>query len=256
MALLKLNRSTHYYQSNKINPLELKLMNLIDEQYLKTPFYGSRRMAEHLKKLGHKVNRKRIQRLYNKMGLHAIYPPPNTSYANQEAKVYPYLLRGLKIDHKNMVWATDITYISMAKGYLYLCAIIDIHSRYVVHWDISNTMDANWVTRVLRKAVEVHGSPKIINSDQGTQFTSDCWINECKNSNIQISMDGKGRCIDNIFIERLWRSVKQECIYINPPENGGDLKNNLRDYFFFYNTQRPHQALKNETPENVYQQVA
>jgi putative transposase len=231
-------------------------MRLFDEQYLKTPFYGIRRMTRWLKKKGFKVNRKRVIRLMSKMGWQTLYRKLNTSWKNKENKIYPYLLKDLKIDHPNQVWGIDITYVPMRRGFMYLCAIIDLHTRYVVNWGISNSMTADWCCQLVEDAIEMHGKPEIINSDQGSQFTSMEYKEMVLSKGIKISMDGKGRAIDNIFIERLWKSVKYECIYLHAFEDGVQLYEGLDNYFTFYNTERLHQSLDYETPESIYRKAA
>ena len=205
---------------------------------------------------GHKVNHKRIKRLMRLMGWQTLYRKPNTSWKNCEHKIYTYLLKGLKIDHKNQVWGIDITYVPMRRGFMYLCAIIDLHTRYVVNWGISNTMSADWCCQLVEEAINVHGKPGIINSDQGSQFTSHEYTEMLSEKGIQISMDSKGRAIDNIFIERLWKSVKYECIYLHAFEDGVQLYKGLDNYFTFYNTERLHQSLDYETPESLYKKAA
>lgn len=202
---------------------------------------------------GYKISKNRIERLYYRiMGLQAIMPGKHTSRRNKEHKVYPYLLRKLTVDHPNQVWAIDITYIPMRKGFMYLVAIIDLHSRYVLNWSVSNSMDAQWCKETLEEAIDRHGKPEIINTDQGSQFTSEVFTHSVLSRNIKLSMDGKGRAIDNVFIERLWRSVKYESIYLNPPESGVDLYKQLKTYFDFYNHRRRHQGIEDEIPYNRY----
>jgi putative transposase len=229
-------------------------MRLMDEQYFKTPFYGVRKLTEWLYHEGYDVNHKRVKRLMNLMGWQTIYRQPNTSKPNKEHPVYPYLLKGLTINRANQVWAIDITYIPMRRGFMYLCAIIDLHTRYVVNWSISNTMTATWCRQVVEEAIAMHGQPEIINSDQGSQFTSLEYTELLtkRDKPILISMDGKGRCIDNIFIERLWRSVKYECVYLHAFEDGVQLYNGLQRYFHFYNNERIHQSLDYKTPASLY----
>ncbi len=203
--------------------------------------------------MGYKINHKRVDRLFYKvMGLSAIMPGKHTSKRNKEHKVYPYLLRNLKVESPNQVWATDITYIPMRKGFMYLTAIIDLHSRYVLNWSLSNSMDAVWCKETLEEAIDTHGCPEIMNTDQGSQYTSEVFTREVLSNGIKLSMDGKGRAIDNVFIERLWRSVKYENIYLNPPENGIDLYRQLSEYFNYYNHKRRHQGIDNETPFKRY----
>jgi len=213
-------------------------------------------MTEWLKEEGYEVNRKRIQHLYAKMGLQVIYPKPDLSKPEKGKYKYPYLLRGRHISRANEAWAIDITYIPMSKGFMYLVAIIDLYSRYVVNWSISNTMEAGWIIDVVKEAIERHGAPYLINSDQGSQFTSDDYIELLKGYGIQISMDGKGRATDNIFIERLWRSLKYEYVYLNPADDGLQLYQGLREWFRFYNHDRHHQTLDYRKPVQLYQQAA
>lgn len=253
--LLQIHRSGLYYRPSEQSPENLDLMRVIDEQYLKYPFYGVPRMAKHLQKLlGRAINKKRVERLYKLMGLEAIGPKPNTSKPAVGHKKYPYLLKNLQITGANHVWAIDITYIPMKKGFMYLVAIIDLHSRYIVGWSISNGMEAEWVVDLIREAISAHGKPEIINSDQGSQFTSDEYIGflESEPVQIKISMDGKGRAIDNIFIERFWRSLKYEHVYLNPVDNGLDLHNGIYKWMNFYNMVRVHQSIDYQTPEEVY----
>ena len=227
-------------------------MGMIDHQYLKTPFYGYRKMTVCLHRAGKMVNHKRVRRLMRLMGISAIYVAPNTSKANKDHKIYPYLLRNIVIVSINEVWATDITYVPMLYGFMYLIAIIDLHSRLVLTWDISNTMEAEWCAEVLKKAIKHHGKPRIFNTDQGSQFTSDIFINILLENGIQPSMDGKGRALDNIFVERLWRTVKYEHIYLWSYEDGWQLEQGLKEYFIFYNQERPHQNLAYQTPNEVH----
>ena len=218
--LLGIHRSGLYYAPLTESDDNLQYMRLLDEQYLKTPFYGIRRITKWLNKKGFKVNRKRVIRLMGKMGWQTLYRKPNTSWKNSEHKIYPYLLKGLKIDHANQVWGIDITYVPMRRGFMYLCAIIDLHTRYVVNWGISNTMSAKWCCDLVEEAIEVHGKPEIINSDQGSQFTCEQWVEYLKKNDVKISMDGKGRAIDNIFIERFWRTLKYDYVYLHPASDG------------------------------------
>ena len=256
--LLQIHRSGLYYTPVPENEENLHLMRLLDEQYYKTPFYGIRRLTAWLQKLGHLVNRKRIKRLMEIIGWRTIYRKRNTSKKSKENPVYPYLLRDLTIDHPNHVWAIDITYIPMQRGFMYLCAVIDVHTRYVVNWGISNTMTSLWCRQIVEEAIKANGQPEIINSDQGSQFTGSDYTSLLlqRDNPIAISNDGKGRAIDNIFIERLWKSVKYECIYINVFEDGMQLYEGLQKYFHFYNTERLHQSLDYQTPEYAYRKVA
>ena len=227
------------------------LMEMIDKQYLKTPFYGSRKMLIYLTSEGYFVNRKRVQRLMKLMKIQAVYPKPNLSKNRQEHKIYPYLLKGVKIDRPNFVWSTDITYIPVRQGFLYLAAIIDWYSRYVFSWRLSNTLDVTFCIDALEEALE-KGCPEIFNSDQGSQFTSNEFTERLLSKEIKISMDGRGRVFDNIFIERLWRTVKYEDIYLKGYETGKDVKEGLSAYFPFYNNERFHQALGYRTPKEVH----
>jgi len=256
--LLCIHRSGLYYKPMPETEENLNLMRVMDEQYFKTPFYGIRRMTAWLNHQGYHVNRKRVKRLMELMGWQTIYHKRNTSKRNKEHPVYPYLLKDLKITDRNHVWGIDITYIPMRRGFMYLCAIIDLHTRYVVNWGISNTMTALWVRQIVEEAIEINGQPKIINSDQGGQFTSEEYTSLLlqRDKPIEISMDGKGRAIDNIFVERLWKSVKYECVYLNVYEDGVKLYEGLSHYFNFYNTERLHQSLGYKTPESMYRMVA
>jgi len=256
--LLQIHRSGLYYAPVSESEENLELMRRMDEQYFMTPFYGIRRMTAWLRNQGYKVNRKRVKRLMELMGWQTIYRKRNTSKPNKNNPVYPYLLKGLSITRPNQVWAIDITYVPMRKGFMYLCAIIDVHTRYVVNWGISNTMTAEWCRQLVEEAIETHGQPEIINSDQGSQFTSYEYISLLteRDSPIAVSMDGKGRAIDNIFIERLWKSVKYECVYLHAFEDGVQLYEGLQQYFKFYNTERLHQSLDYKTPGSLYREVA
>jgi len=251
-GLMEINRSGLYYSPVPESEENLLLMRLIDQQYYKTPFYGVRKVTAWLQSLGYNVNRKRVRRLMGMVGWRTIFREMRTTIAAEGHKIYPYLLKGLPIESINQVWAMDITYIPMKKGFMFLAAIIDLHSRYVVHWSISNTMTAEWCTQVLQEAIRLHGRPTIFNTDQGSQFTSEVFTNLLIENGIQISMDGKGRAIDNIFIERLWRSVKYEDIYLNCYEDGLALYKGMEAYFEFYNRERPHQSLDYDTPAMRY----
>ena len=254
--LLALPRSTFYHVPKPISDDELELMALIDRFHLKRPFYGSRRIRDWLEDEGHQVSRKKVRRLMRTMGLAALYPKRNLSLANHAHKVYPYLLRGLVIDRPNQAWATDITYIPMARGFVYLVAIMDWHSRKVLSWRVSNTLDTSFCVDALREAIETHGAPEIFNTDQGSQFTSENFTSVLKQHDIRISMDGKGRWVDNVFVERLWRSVKYEEVYLKAYDSIGAARASLGKYFAFYNTERRHQSLDRRTPDSVYYQSA
>jgi putative transposase len=249
--LIGLGRSSLYYQPASETAFNLKLMRLIDQQYLKTPYYGYPKMTAHLRRAGHQVNPKRIRRLMRKMGLMAIYPKPRTSMAAPENKVYPYLLRGLEIIKPNQVWSTDITYIPMQQGFMYLVAVMDWFSRYVLSWQLSNTLDGAFCLAALAEALQ-QGKPAIFNTDQGVQFTAHAFTESLEAAGIRISMDGRGRAFDNIFIERLWRSVKYEDIYIKDYDSVPALEAGLLAYFLLYNQERPHQSLAYRTPAEVH----
>ena len=253
--LLDLPRSTFYHVPEAVSEDELTLMRLIDQCHLEKPFYGSRRIRDWLEDRGHVINRKRVQRLMRTMGIMALYPKRNTSKANLAHKIYPYLLRDLVIDRPNQVWATDITYIPMVRGFVYLIAVIDWHSRKVLSWQLSNTLDTGFCIVALEEAIKRYGVPEIFNTDQGSQFTSEDFTSVLKSHGIAISMDGKGRWVDNVFVERLWRSVKYEEVYLKAYESVGEARRSLGEYFVFYNTERRHQALDRQTPDNVYYQV-
>lgn len=254
--LLSIHRGGLYYKPVSISEENLTILDFLDKQYLDTPFYGSRKLVVELYKIGYKVNRKRVKRLMEIMDWRTIYREPKTTIIDKTTYKYPYLLKGLNIVRVNQVWAIDITYIPMKKGFMYLFAIIDLHSRYVLNWSVSNSMTAEWCVETIEEAIKNHGKPEIMNSDQGSQFTSEIYTKTLINNNIKISMDGKGRAIDNIFIERLWRTVKYENVYLNIYEDGLSLYEGLNKYFFFYNTKRPHQSLKYETPIEVFRNVA
>lgn len=255
--LLGLARSTYYYVPKPVSDEELELMKLIDQCYLELPFYGTRRIKDWLwDKHGLVVNRKRIQRLRRLMAIETLYPKRNLSLANQKHKVYPYLLKGLDINRPNQVWATDITFIPMAKGFVYLVAIMDWYSRRVLSWRVSTTMDTSFCIEALEEAIERYGCPEIFNTDQGSQFTSEDFTQVLKDNDIRISMDGKGRWVDNVFVERLWRSVKYEEVYLKAYDTVAEAKQSLGKYFDFYNTERRHQSLGKQTPDSVYTHTA
>jgi len=260
--LLSLTRSVIYQQQKqRRNQGEMEardqlLLQLIDEEYTRHPFFGSRRMRIYLRGLGNCVNRKRVQRLMNVLGLEGMAPGPNTSKAHPQHKVYPYLLRGLDIVRPNQVWSTDITYIRLPRGFVYLVAIIDWYSRKVLSWRLSNSMDASFCVDCLQEALAHFGKPEIFNSDQGSQFTSDAFTGVLIENGITISMDGRGRALDNIFVERLWRTVKYEDVYLKKYDSLPRLLLGLTEYFMFYNDARPHQSLCYETPSAVYKSAA
>lgn len=249
--LLGLNRSSLYYEPLGETPENLRLMRMIDEQYTACPFYGSRRMMIWLGEQGEEVNRKRVQRLMRKMGLEAIYPKPNLSVAGRGHKVYPYLLRGVTIERPDQVWSTDITYVPMKQGFMYLAAVIDWYSRYVITWRLSNTLDGWFCVEMLEEALR-GGKPEIFNTDQGVQFTASAFTGCLERAGVSVSMDGRGRALDNVFVERLWRSVKYEDIYIRGYETVRELTEGLGRYFAFYNHERFHQSLDYQTPAAVY----
>jgi putative transposase len=250
--LLELTRSTVYYQHQEVSEADLTLMRRIDEMHLKRPFYGSRRIRDWLQDEGHDVNRKRVQRLMRQMGITAIYPKRRTSKPGKGHKIYPYLLRNLVIDRPNQVWATDLTYIPMAKGFVYLVAIMDWHSRKVLSWRLSNTMDSDFCVEALEEALNRYGHPDIFNTDQGAQFTSEAFTGVLKTAGVDISMDGRGRWIDNVFVERLWRSVKYEEVYLKAYETVAAARTGIGTYFQFYNSERRHQSMNRQTPDQVY----
>ena len=253
--LLALPRSSYYrpvYEPSKASQEDLELMRLIDEEYMRHPFYGSRKMRIHLKRQGYSVNRKRVQRLMRRMGIQSLAPKPNTSSPRKDHKIYPYLLKGMDINRPNMVWCSDITYIRLSGGFVYLTAVMDWRSRYVLSWEISVTMDDDFCVNALKSAIRQYGRPDIFNTDQGSQYTGKDYTGVLLEHEIKISMDGKGRAMDNIFIERLWRSVKYEEIYLHEYQNVKDLIVALKKYFNFYNFERTHQSLDDQMPIEVY----
>jgi len=257
--LLNVARSSFYYSPRDDGSYNEELMKQIDEQYTLTPFYGVPRMTEHLRGLGYNVNPKRVRRLYRKMDLYAMGPRPNTSrpHKGEGHAIHPYLLRGLPIDRPNQVWAMDITYIPLAGSHMCLVAIIDVYSRYIVGWSLSNTMTTRWCRECLEEAIMRHGAPEILNTDQGSQFSSFEFFGYFSSySDLKFSMDGKGRAIDNIFIERFWRSLKYEKIYLEPSDNGLELYHKIKDYMNFYNMERPHQGLEYKRPVEMYRMAA
>jgi putative transposase len=253
--LLSLNRSTWYYPAAMESAENLCLMRLIDEQYLQRPFFGSRRMAVWLESVGHVVNRKRVQRLMRLMGIEALYPKPRTTHNNPEHRVFPYLLRDIKIVRPDQVWSTDITYVPMPRGFMYLTAVIDWYSRYVLSWELSNSLEGSFCQEVLEAAL-AQGRPEIFNTDQGVQYTATAFTSRLQQAGVLISMDGRGRALDNVFVERLWRSVKYECLYLHGFATVPALTQGLGDYFDFYRHERLHQALDYSTPAEVYAQRA
>jgi len=251
--LLDLARSSVYYQPTGVSDEDLRLMRRIDEMHLQRPFYGSRRIRDWLQDEGFPVNRKRVQRLMRQMGIMALYPKANTSRPGKGHKIYPYLLRGLDIDRSNQVWAADICYVPMARGFVYVVAIMDWYSRKVLAWRVSNTMDADFCVEALEEAIRRHGAPEIFNTDQGAQFTSEVFTCVLKAAGIRISMDGKGRWVDNVFVERLWRSLKYEEVYLKAYETVAEARQGMTNYFRFYNRERRHQGLDRQTPDQVYE---
>ena len=251
-ALMGVSRSGFYHRPVGETAENLALLRLIDAQFLETPWYGSRQMARHLQRDGHAVGRKRLRRLMATMGLVPIYQRPHTTVPNPEHRVFPYLLRNLVIDRPNQVWCADITYIPMRRGFLYLVAVMDWATRKVLAWRVSNTMDTAFCIETLEEALARHGRPGIFNTDQGSQFTSLRFTDVLKDANVSISMDGRGRWMDNVFIERLWRSLKYECIYLHAFETGSELRVGLTRWIGYYNTRRPHSALAGRTPDEAY----
>jgi putative transposase len=249
--LLGINRSGLYYEPVGESEENLLLMRLLDEQYTRTPFYGSRKMTEWLASVGHRVNRKRVVRLMELLGVKAVYPKPKLSQPGEGHRIYPYLLRGVTVERVNQVWSTDITYIRMAQGFLYLVAVMDWFSRYVLSWSLSLTMEVEFCVEALKRALR-RGLPEIFNSDQGSQFTSEKFTGELTGRQIAISMDGRGRCLDNIFVERLWRSLKYEEVYLKDYASVAEARAGIAHYFQFYNNERLHQSLDYRTPAAIY----
>jgi putative transposase len=252
--LINLPRSSYYRLTGPTPETgeNLALMRIIDEEFMRHPFLGSRKIRDYLRRQGHQVNRKRVQRLMRRMGLVSVAPKPNTSLKNKENAVYPYLLRDMAIDCADQVWCTDITYIRMKGGFVYLVAVMDWYSRKVLSWELSNTMCSHFCVSALECAIRLYGSPEIFNTDQGAQFTSEAFTGILKSNHIKISMDGKGRWMDNVFIERLWRSVKYEEVYLKEYASVEALRSGLGQYFHYYNYERTHQSLANLTPNEVY----
>jgi putative transposase len=254
--MLDVKRSSYYYRPKPIKPEELELMRMIDELYLQNPSSGSRSLSRQLRRQGKKVNRKRVQRLMRLMGIEAVYPKPRTSRPHPQHKVYPYLLRDLTIDQPNQVWASDITYIPMARGFMYLVAIMDWHSRKILSWRVSNTMEPAFCIDALEEALDRYGAPDIFNTDQGAQFTSNAFTQVLKDHHVAISMDGRGRCQDNIIIERLWWTLKHQYIYLHSFDTGKALRRGLAWWIQFYNQERGHSSLDDRTPDEVYYDLA
>jgi putative transposase len=250
--ILGLNRSSWYYEPVPLSELDRALMRLLDEQYTKTPFYGVRKMTIYLRKAGYKIGKDHVRTLLRKMGLEAVFPKPNLSRPHPENRIYPYLLRDIDVMRPNQVWCSDITYIRLGWGFAYLVAIVDWYSRAVLSWRLSNTLEADFCVEALREAIERYGTPDVFNTDQGTQFTSQDFIGVLTSHGISISMDGRGRCLDNIFVERLWRTVKYENVYLKGYQTIPEARAGLTEYFGFYNTERYHQSLDNKTPWQVY----
>jgi putative transposase len=250
--LLELSRSSVYYAPRPISERDLMLMRRLDELHLEAPYYGARKLAHQLKREGHEVGRRHVRTLMQRMGIEALYRKPRTSIPARGAQVYPYLLGGISIDRPNQVWASDISYVPMAHGFMYLVAILDVASRKVLAWRLSNTMTTDFCLEALEEAMSWYGRPEIFNTDQGSQFTDEDWITMLEGAGIAISMDGKGRWIDNVFIERLWRSVKYEEIYLRGYANGTEARHHLSRYFAFYNSKRLHENLNYGTPDEVY----
>jgi putative transposase len=253
--ILGLARSTAYYQRLAIGEADLDLMDRIDRLYTDYPFYGSRQMVRALRRDGVEVNRKRVRRLMRQMGLEAQCPQPNTSKPTPGHTIYPYLMKSQTINQPQQAWCSDITYIRMEGGFVYLVAIMDWHSRQVLSWEISNTLDTTFCLKALRHALTLYGAPRMMNTDQGCQFTSEAWINELKDRGVQVSMDGRGRALDNVFVERLWRTVKYEEVYRREYESIADLRGHLATYFHFYNHIRPHSSHDGQTPAEVHSQL-
>jgi putative transposase len=252
--LLGLNRSSWYYEPATESKLNLTLMRLIDEEYTRRPVKGRRMMTEWLRSQGHEVNAKRIRRLMRLMGLAAIYPKPRLSVRCPNHRVFPYLLRGVPVERVDQVWSTDITYVPMPSGFMYLAAVIDWYSRYVLAWRLSNTLDGTFCAELLDEVL-CRGRPEVFNTDQGVQFTAAAFVGRLEKAGVRISMDGRGRALDNVFVERLWRTVKYEDIYIRGYETVPELERGLRDYFGYYNRERHHSSLEYQTPATVYRKA-
>lgn len=255
-AVLGISRGSLYYEPKGESELNLQLMRAIDEQYLKTPWYGARQMARHLKRAGYDLGRKRIRGLMRKMGLRAIIPGPGTSRRNKAHSVYPYLLRDIEVTRPNQAWCADVTYVPLAHGFAYLVAIMDWHTRHVLAWRLSTTQDTDFCLEALEEAIERYGTPEIFNTDQGSPFTSKDWTSALSIADMQISMDGKGQWVDNVFIERLWRSLKYECVYLNAFDSVRDAAHGIGLWLRYYNAERPHSSLGDRTPEEAYLEQA
>lgn len=255
--MASIHHSGFYYRPKGETAMNLEIMRLLDAYFLEHPHSGVITICAYLCfTKGYCINVKRVHRLMRLMGLMALYPSKKLRIPNKEHTIYPYLLRGLKIERTNQVWQTDITYVPMKKAYMYMMAIIDVKSRYILNWSVSNTMDAAWCTRVLKETLELHGNPKILNTDQGSQFTSHGFQQVLTDQQIKISMDGKGRALDNIYIERFWRSLKYQHVYLKPAEDRLELFKRIKQYIEFYNLQRRHQSLDLQTPTETYTQLA
>jgi putative transposase len=250
--LLEISRSTVYYRPRAVSEADLMLMRRIDELHLNYPFAGSRMLRDMLSQQGLEVGRRHVRTLMRRMGIETLYRKPNTSNPAAGHKIYPYLLRGLSITRPNQVWAMDITYIPMARGFVYLAAVVDWFSRRVLAWRVSITMDTSFCIEALDEALSQYGKPEIFNTDQGSQFTSEAFTGRLKDEGIKISMDGKGRWADNVFVERIWRSLKYEHVYLHAYESVGEARHKIGSYFTFYNSKRPHSSLGAQTPDQVY----
>ena len=250
--VLSISRGTAYYQPKPVSPRDQMLMNRIDRLHLELPFAGARMLRDLLRQEGHKVGRKHVSTLMKRMGVEALYRKPRTTKRHPEHKVYPYLLRNLAVTRANQVWAMDLTYLPMARGFVYLAAVIDWYSRRVLAWKVSTTMDVHFCLEAVEEAMEKHGKPEIMNTDQGSQFTSQAFTGLLKDNDIRISMDGKGAWRDNVFVERLWRSVKYEEVYLHAYDSVSSTRAGLERYFRFYNSRRPHSSLDRQTPDRVY----
>ncbi len=250
--MLEISRASAYYKPKGESQETLDIMKAIDDIHLKYPFMGSRRIVDELAKLNYRVNRKKVTRLMRLMGILVLYPKPKTTVPDKAQRIYPYLLRDTEVTYANQVWATDISYIPMAKGFVYVVAIIDWFSRKVLSWKLSNTLDTHFCLEALDEALQRYGKPQIFNSDQGCQFTSDVFTGKLKENGIKISMDGKGRWVDNVMIERLWRSLKYEEVYLKAYNSIREAEREIGNYFVFYNEERIHQSLEKQTPDEVY----